>query len=113
MANPKKVMILSILANFPFNEINKSDFEEIAYMTENEFLRLEIGTVISDRFKENIYFVMDHIDQMGTAYKEQKHIIYGAKQIGCETNYARIDIGNCNFWKIEGFMQSAHNVGCD
>ena len=51
MANPKKVMILSILANFPFNEINKSDFEEIAYMTENEFLRLEIGTVISDRFK--------------------------------------------------------------
>lgn len=82
-------------------------------MTENEFLRLGIGTIVSSRFKENIYFVIDDIDQMGTAYKEQKHIIYGAKQIGCETNYARIDIGNCNFWKIEGFMQSAHNVGCD
>ena len=102
LANPKKVMILSILANFPFNEINKSDFEEIAYMTENEFLRLEIGTVISDRFKENIYFVIDDIDQMGTAYKGRKYIVYGAKQIDCETNYARIDIHNCKFWKIEG-----------
>ena len=92
--NPKKVMILSILANFPFNEIKKSDFKEIAYMTENEFLRLEIGTVISDRFKENIYFVIDNIDQMGTAYKGRKYIVYGAKQIDCETNYARIDIDN-------------------
>ena len=102
LANPKKVMILSILANFPFNEINKSDFEEIAYMTENEFLRLEIGAVISDRFKENIYFVIDDIDQMDTAYKGRKYIVYGAKQIDCETNYARIDIDNCKFWKIEG-----------
>ena len=102
LANPKKVMILSILANFPFNEINKSDFEEIAYMTENEFLRLEIGTVISDRFKENIYFVIDDIDQMDTAYKGRKYIVYGAKLIDCETNYARIDIDNCKFWKIEG-----------
>ena len=94
MANQKKVMILSILANFPS--------KEIAYMTENEFLRLEIGTVISNRFKENRYFVIDDIDQMGTAYKGRKYIVYGAKQIDCETNYARIDIDNYKFWKIEG-----------
>ena len=39
---------------------------------------------------------------MGTAYKGRKYIVYGAKQIDCETNYARIDIDNCKFWKIEG-----------
>ena len=94
LANPKKVMILNILTNFPY--------KEIAYMTESEFLHLEIGTVISDRFKENRYFIIDDIDQMGTAYKGRKYIVYGAKQIDCETNYARIDIDNCKFWKIEG-----------
>lgn len=94
--------VIELLVAFEYNEINKSDFEEIAYMTENEFLRLEIGTVISDRFKANIYFVIDDIDQMGTAYKGRKYIVYGAKQIDCETNYARIDIDNCKFWKIEG-----------
>lgn len=94
LANPKKVMILNILTNFPY--------KEIAYMTESEFLHLEIGTVISDRFKENRYFIIDDIDQMGTAYKGRKYIVYGAKQIDCETNYARIDIHNCKFWKIEG-----------
>ena len=94
LANPKKVMILNILTNFPY--------KEIAYMTESEFLHLEIGTVISDRFKENRYFIIDDIDQMSTAYKGRKYIVYGAKQIDCETNYARIDIDNCKFWKIEG-----------
>lgn len=78
--------VIELLVAFEYNEINKSDFEEIAYMTENEFLRLEIGTVISDRFKENIYFVIDDIDQMDTAYKGRKYIVYGAKQIDCETN---------------------------
>ena len=75
LANPKKVMILNILTNFPYREI--------AYMTESEFLHLEIGTVISDRFKENRYFIIDDIDQMGTAYKGRKYIVYGAKQIDC------------------------------
>ena len=67
LANPKKVMILNILTNFPY--------KEIAYMTESEFLHLEIGTVISDRFKENRYFIIDDIDQMGTAYKGRKYIV--------------------------------------
>ena len=44
-------------------------------MTESEFLHLEIGTVISDRFKENRYFIIDDIDQMGTAYKGRKYIV--------------------------------------
>lgn len=76
--------------------------KEIAYMTEQEFLRLGIGTVVSGRLKENIYFVIDDIDQLGTAYKGKKYVVYGAKQIDCETNYIRIDIGNCKLWKIEG-----------
>lgn len=79
--------------------------EGVVHLTENEFLRLGLGTIVSSRFNKNVYFIIDDTDQIGTAYKGKRHIIYGAKQIGCETNYARIDIGNCNFWKIEGQMK--------
>jgi len=77
-------------------------------MTENEFLRLEIGTVVSDRFKKGTYFVVYDIDQMGTAYKGKKYRVYGAKGIDCDTNIARIriDIGNCQFWNIEGKIKA-------
>ena len=71
-------------------------------MTENEFLRLEIGIVVSERFKEGAYYVVYDIDQMGTAYKGKRYRVYGAKQIDCDVNLARIDISNCQFWNIEG-----------
>ena len=41
-------------------------------------------------------------------YKEDEAIIltstfvYGAKQIDCDINFVRINIGNCQFWNIEG-----------
>lgn len=71
-------------------------------MTENEFVRLEIGTVVSDRFHENILFVIYDTDQMGTAYKGKKYRVYGARQIDCDMNFIRISIGNCQYWKVEG-----------
>ena len=71
-------------------------------MTENEFLRLEINTVLSYRFNEGTFFMIYDTDEMGTAYKGKRYRVYGAKQIDCETNFARIDINNCHFWKIEG-----------
>ena len=38
-------------------------------MTEKEFLQFETGMVVSSRFKENTYFVIDDADQMGAAYR--------------------------------------------
>lgn len=41
-------------------------------------------------------------DQMGTAYRGKKYIVYGARQTDHDKNLARIDIGNCQFWRVEG-----------
>lgn len=71
-------------------------------MTESEFMRLKIGTVISNRFQKGLYFVIYDTDQIGTAYRGEKYRIYGAKQMDCDTCFVRISIGNCQFWKIEG-----------
>ncbi len=71
-------------------------------MTENDFLHLKPGTVISDRFDKNIYFVIFDTDEMGTAYKGNKYRVYGAKQIDCDTNLIRISLSNYQFWEIEG-----------
>ncbi len=71
-------------------------------MTENEFLRLGIGTVVSNRWQADIYFVIYNTDEMGTAYRGKKYLVYGAKQMDCGKNFVRIDIDNCQFWKIEG-----------
>ena len=71
-------------------------------MTQNEFLQLEIGTVVSARFETDTYFIIYDADQMGTAYKGKKYRVYGARQIDYDKKFARIDINNCQFWKIEG-----------
>lgn len=71
-------------------------------MTENEFLRLEPGTVISERFNENTFFVIYDTDEQGTAYRGKRYRVCGAKQMDCDAKFARIDINNCQFWKIEG-----------
>lgn len=71
-------------------------------MTENEFLRLEIDTVVSNRFDEGIFYKIYDMDEMGTAYKGNRYRVYGAKQIDCNANFARIDINNYQFWRIEG-----------
>ena len=71
-------------------------------MTENEFLQLKIGTVASNKWKKNTYFMIYDTDQMGTAYRGEKYIVYGARQMDHDKNLARIDIGNCQFWRVEG-----------
>lgn len=71
-------------------------------MTKNEFLQLKLGTIVSCRFDEENYFVIYDTDQMGTEYRGKRYSVYGAKQMGCDTNMVRIDINNCPFWKIEG-----------
>ncbi len=71
-------------------------------MTEYEFLQLEIGTVVSNRFDPDTYFIVYDTDEMGTAYRGKKHLVYGIRQMDCDKNFARIDIGNCQFWKVEG-----------
>lgn len=38
-------------------------------MTENEFLQLKIGTVVSNKWKKNTHFMIYDTDQMGTAYR--------------------------------------------
>ena len=70
-------------------------------MTENEFLKLEIGTVIFENSKEDTYFVIYDTDQMGTAYRGNKYRVYGAKQIDCDTHFVRISISNYPFWDIQ------------
>lgn len=71
-------------------------------MTENEFLQLKIGTVVSNKWRKNTYFMIYDTDQMGTAYRGKKYIVYGARQMDHDKNLARIDIGNCQFWRVEG-----------
>lgn len=71
-------------------------------MAENDFLHLKPGTVISNRFHKNIYFVIYGTDEMGTAYRGNKYRVYGAKQIDCDANFIRIDLNNYQFWEIEG-----------
>lgn len=76
-------------------------------MTENEFLRLKIGTVVSVRSvgsKEKRYFVIYDTDQMGSAYRGQKYTVYGAKELDCEGSYTRIDRRNCKDWEIAGMI---------
>ena len=75
---------------------------EVTYMTENEFLQLEIGIVVSNRWQADTYFNIYDTDQMGTAYRGKKYIVYGARQMDCDKNFVRIDIGNCQFWRILG-----------
>lgn len=75
-------------------------------MTEQEFLQLQIGTVVSGRFHREDYFEIYSTDEMGTAYKGKRYRIYGARQIDRDTNFARISIHNCQFWSIEGRMKS-------
>ncbi|MDE5951125.1 MAG: hypothetical protein K2H12_06065 [Acetatifactor sp.] len=70
-------------------------------MTENEFLKLEIGTVIFEKSKEDTYFIIYDTDQMGTAYRGNKYRVYGAKQIDCDTHFVRISISNYPFWDIK------------
>ena len=41
-------------------------------MTENEFLQLKIGTVASNKWKKNTYFMIYDTDQMGTAYRGEE-----------------------------------------
>lgn len=77
---------------------------ERTYMTEKEFLQLRIGTVVSDRWQPGAYFVIYDDDQLGTAYRGKKYTVYGARQMDCDKNFVRIDIGNCQFWRIEGKM---------
>ena len=71
-------------------------------MTENEFLQLKIGTVVSNKWKKNTHFMIYDTDQMGTAYRGKKYIVYGARQMDHDKNLARIDIGSCQFWRVEG-----------
>ena len=59
-------------------------------MTENEFLQLKIGTVVSNKWKKNTHFMI------------YEYIVYGARQMDHDKNLARIDIGNCQFWRVEG-----------
>ena len=44
-------------------------------MTENEFLQLKIGTVVSNKWKKNTHFMIYDTDQMGTAYRGKKYIV--------------------------------------
>lgn len=75
-------------------------------MTEKEFLRLEIGTVVSDRFEKDTYYVIYDNDEMGTAYKGKRYRVYGARQMDCDMHFVRIDITNCQFWKVEGKIRN-------
>lgn len=74
-------------------------------MTQKEFLQLETGMVVSNRFNHGVYFEIYDIDQMGTAYRGKRYRVYGAKQMNCDTHFARIDADNCQFWNIEGILK--------
>lgn len=74
-------------------------------MTQKEFLQLEIGMVVSNRFDQGVYFEIFDIDQMGTAHRGKRYRVYGAKQMDCDTHFARIDINNCQFWNIDGALK--------
>ena len=60
-------------------------------MTENEFLRLGIGTVVSNRWQADIYFVIYNTDEMGTAYRGKNIWIWcqtnGLRQKFCKNRY--------------------------
>lgn len=77
----------------------------VRYMTEYEFLQLEIDAVVSKRWQKDAYFIIYDTDQMSTAYRGKKYLVYGARQLDCGKNFARIDIGNCQFWNIEGKLK--------
>ena len=57
---------------------------------------------ILHKWKKNTHFMIYDTDQMGTAYRGKKYIVYGARQMDHDKNLARIDIGNCQFWRVEG-----------
>lgn len=79
----------------------KGSVPEGQYMTEQEFLHLRTGTVIFDRFHENEKYIIYGTDEMGTAYKGNHHRVYGARQLGNDDHFVRIDLQNCQFWTVD------------
>ena len=81
-------------------------------MTEQEFLRLCRGTVVTDgasalrREKEPRYFVIYDEDVMGSAHRGKEHAVYAAEQFDSEDHVSiRIDRQNARFWEIAGHMK--------
>ena len=70
-------------------------------MTEEEFIWLRCGIVISDRFDKNKYYVIDSESVFGCEPTNNEDVVYGAKELD-GYSYIRIDKNNAQFWKIEG-----------
>ncbi len=73
-------------------------------MTEKEFLRLGICSVVSN--KKGRLFVIYDDDVMGSAHRGREHAVYAAEALegGLPSNI-RIDKGNYVFYSIEGKMK--------
>ena len=88
-------------------------------MTEQEFLRLRRGTVVTDsgsplyREQETRYFVIYDEDVMGSAHRGREHAVYAAGQFEPEASHGsiRIDCQNARFWEIAGFMKEEDIIG--
>ncbi len=81
-------------------------------MTEQEFLRLRRGTVLTDRKNEVRYFVIYDEDVMGSLHRGRIFAVYAAEQFGSEDHCnIRIDCQNARFWEIAGHMKEEDILG--
>lgn len=70
-------------------------------MTEKEFFSLKCGMVLSERFDNQKYYVIDCEDVFGSECMDKEHTVYKATEIDGNTQ-VRISKSNAQFWKIEG-----------
>lgn len=73
-------------------------------MTEREFFSLKYGTVVSERFNKEKYYVIDCEDVFGNGHMDKERIVYGATELEGHAQ-ARISKSNAHLWEIEGEMK--------
>lgn len=71
-------------------------------MTEKEFCSLKYGTVVSERFNPEKYYVINDEDVFGITDKDLK--VYGATELDGK-HQIRISKENAQFWNIEGAVK--------
>lgn len=70
-------------------------------MTDEEFLRLKIGTVVSWRFDKDTYYVVNQEDIFGNGNYTLDRMTFGARELG-GMRQIRISKNNASYWSVQG-----------
>ncbi|MFR4978914.1 MAG: hypothetical protein ACLUDG_08305 [Butyricicoccus sp.] len=70
-------------------------------MTDEEFFRLKVGTVVSCRFDKDTYYVVNQEDVFGNGNDIPDKRIFGARELD-GARQIRISKNNAKYWSVQG-----------